>query len=183
MFTVRLNINRYTNERIKKHFMNLEVGSVLKGKVTGIAKFGAFVTLAPNVSGLVHISEVSNTYVNNIEDYLTVGQEVTVKVISIDGNNRINLSIKQAQENSGERRERTAPNRPQRREQRQNSSNYKSSESAAASTAAPVEATVGKSGDQAFEESLKRFLQESDSKISESGRYDRQRSTRRNGRH
>ena len=71
--------------------MDLEVGSILTGKVTGITKFGAFVTIAPGKSGLVHISEIANTYVNDIHEHLTDGQEVKVKVISIDPNGRINL--------------------------------------------------------------------------------------------
>ena len=56
--------------------MGLEVGAVVEGKVTGITKFGAFVALPEGRSGLVHISEVANTYVNEVGDYLTVGQTV-----------------------------------------------------------------------------------------------------------
>ena len=168
--------------------MNLEVGSVLKGKVTGIAKFGAFVTLAPNVSGLVHISEVANTFVNNIEDFLTVGQEVDVKVLSVDGNKRINLSIKQAAPDSGGRGSGRQDNPRRTAQPRQSATETKP----AADTAKPAvtspaamtgESTLPKSGNQAFEDSLKKFLQEADSKISESGRYERQRGSRkRNGR-
>ena len=76
--------------------MGFEVGSILEGKVSGITKFGAFVTLPENRSGLVHISEIAYSYVNDVHDHLTEGQTVTVKVIGIDENNRINLSIKQA---------------------------------------------------------------------------------------
>ena len=75
--------------------MGFEVGSVLEGKVTGITKFGAFVSLPGNRSGLVHISEIAYSYVNDVHEHLTEGQTVTVKVIGIDENNRINLSIKQ----------------------------------------------------------------------------------------
>ncbi|MGN1132542.1 MAG: S1 RNA-binding domain-containing protein, partial [Ruminococcus sp.] len=73
--------------------MALEVGSVLTGKVTGVMKFGAFVALPENKSGMVHISEISHEYVNDINDAVKVGDEVTVKVISID-NGKISLSIK-----------------------------------------------------------------------------------------
>ncbi|MBR6259744.1 MAG: S1 RNA-binding domain-containing protein, partial [Oscillospiraceae bacterium] len=76
--------------------MDLEVGSILTGKVTGITKFGAFITLAPGRSGLVHISEIANTYVSDVSDFLSEGQEVKVKVLSIDEAGRINLSVKQA---------------------------------------------------------------------------------------
>ena len=73
--------------------MNLEVGSILTGKVTGIAKFGAFVALDGGGSGLVHISEVANAYINSVEEYLSVGQTVKVKVIAIDDAGRINLVV------------------------------------------------------------------------------------------
>ena len=76
--------------------MEFGVGSILEGKVTGITKFGAFVSLPENKSGLVHISEIAYSYVNDVKDYLKEGQEVKVKVIGIDENGRINLSIKKA---------------------------------------------------------------------------------------
>lgn len=75
--------------------MELEIGAILEGKVTGITKFGAFVALPGGRSGLVHISEVAYSYVSDVSEFLTVGQEVKIKVINIDENNRINLSIKQ----------------------------------------------------------------------------------------
>ncbi|MBR1845408.1 MAG: S1 RNA-binding domain-containing protein [Oscillospiraceae bacterium] len=74
--------------------MELEVGSILDGKVTGITKFGAFVALPGGRSGLVHISEIAYTYVSDVNELLSVGQEVKVKLIGIDDNGRINLSIK-----------------------------------------------------------------------------------------
>ena len=76
--------------------MEFGVGSILEGKVTGITKFGAFVSLPENKSGLVHISEIAYSYVNDVAEHLSVGQEVKVKVIGIDENGRINLSIKKA---------------------------------------------------------------------------------------
>ncbi len=75
--------------------MELENGTILEGKVTGITKFGAFVSLPGGRSGLVHISEVAYSYVNDVNEFLKVGDDVKVKVINIDDNNRINLSIKQ----------------------------------------------------------------------------------------
>ena len=76
--------------------MEFGVGSILDGKVTGITKFGAFVALPEGKSGLVHISEIAYSYVNQVSDHLKEGQEVKVKVIGIDENGRINLSIKKA---------------------------------------------------------------------------------------
>jgi len=76
--------------------MEFGVGSIVSGKVTGITKFGAFVSLPEGRSGLVHISEIAFTYVNDVKDHLKEGQEVKVKVIGIDDNGRINLSIKKA---------------------------------------------------------------------------------------
>lgn len=74
--------------------MSIEVGNKLKGKVTGIKKFGAFVELPEGKSGLVHISEVADNYVENVEEHLTVGDEVDVKVLSIADDGKISLSIK-----------------------------------------------------------------------------------------
>ena len=74
--------------------MELQVGMILEGRVVSITKFGAFVELEPGRSGLVHISEVSYTFVNDIHDVLTEGQTVKVKVIGIDPNGRISLSVK-----------------------------------------------------------------------------------------
>ena len=76
--------------------MQLEVGSVHEGKVTGITKFGAFVELADGVTGMVHISEVADTFVSEIRDHLTEGQTVKVKVLSVGADAKIALSIKKA---------------------------------------------------------------------------------------
>jgi S1 RNA binding domain protein len=94
--------------------MSIEVGSKLTGKVTGITNFGAFVLLPGGVTGLVHISEVSNEYVRDIHDHLQVNQEVMIKVINVDRDGKIGLSIRQADDSapavrphsSGERVER-----------------------------------------------------------------------------
>lgn len=73
----------------------LEVGAVVSGKITGIAKFGAFVEIAPKKTGLVHISEISNDFVKNISDYFSEGQIVDVKILNINESGKIELSIKQ----------------------------------------------------------------------------------------
>lgn len=77
--------------------MALEIGSIVEGTVTGIAKFGAFVELPDKKVGLVHISEVANEYVNDVNDYLKVHDKVKVKVLSVDDKGKIALSIKQTQ--------------------------------------------------------------------------------------
>ena len=75
--------------------MSIEVGMVLEGKVSGITKFGAFVDLPDGSTGMVHISEVAPTFVNEINDFVKIGQTVNVKVLSVE-NGKISLSIKQA---------------------------------------------------------------------------------------
>ncbi|UBH08543.1 S1 domain-containing RNA-binding protein [Macrococcus armenti] len=78
--------------------MSIEVGSKLKGKVTGVKNFGAFVELPEGKSGLVHISEVADSYVENVADHLKVGDEVEVKVLTIGDDGKISLSIKKAKD-------------------------------------------------------------------------------------
>jgi S1 RNA binding domain protein len=78
--------------------MSIEVGSKLQGKVTGITKFGAFVELPNGSTGLVHISEVADNYVKDINDHLKVGDQVEVKVINVEKDGKIGLSIKKAKD-------------------------------------------------------------------------------------
>ena len=75
--------------------MAIEVGTILEGKVSGITKFGAFVDLEEGKTGMVHISEVAPTFINEISDYVKVGQIVKVKILAID-DGKIKLSMKQA---------------------------------------------------------------------------------------
>src|SRR5690554_1592788 len=75
--------------------MSIEVGSIIEGKVTGITKFGAFVELPSGDTGLVHISEVANTYVKDISSFLKPDDTVKVKVIKVGDDGKIGLSIKQ----------------------------------------------------------------------------------------
>lgn len=76
--------------------MQPETGKIYEGKVTGITKFGAFVEIEGGATGMVHISEVANTFVNEIKDHLTEGQAVKVKVLSVSEEGKISLSIKKA---------------------------------------------------------------------------------------
>lgn len=77
--------------------MPVLVGSVVEGTVTGITNFGAFIQLPEGKTGLVHISEISHDYVNNVSDYLKKDQAVKVKVLSISDEGKISLSIRQAE--------------------------------------------------------------------------------------
>src|SRR5690606_30726396 len=79
-------------------FMSIEVGSKLQGKVTGITNFGAFIELDKGKTGLVHISEVADNYVKDINDHLKVGEQVEVKVINVEQDGKIGLSIKKAKD-------------------------------------------------------------------------------------
>ncbi len=144
--------------------MDLKVGQILDGKVTGITKFGAFVSLEGGKSGLVHISEIANSYVSDINDHLTVGQEVKVKLIGIDDTGRINLSIKQAEAKPKNNTAPRKPYAPRTQEQRE-------PEKAGRSQA-----------DMSFEDRLKQFMQDSDSKISGLKQYSDKKSSRRRGR-
>lgn len=100
-------------------FMSIEVGSKLQGKVTGITNFGAFVELPGGSTGLVHISEVADNYVKDINDFLKVGETVEVKVINIEDNGKIGLSIKQAKERRPERENRRPRTRNNHRRNKQ----------------------------------------------------------------
>ncbi|MDP4183315.1 MAG: S1 RNA-binding domain-containing protein [Bacillota bacterium] len=78
--------------------MLVEVGKIVEGKVSGITSFGAFIQLPEGKTGLVHISEVAEEYVKDIKSHLKDNQVVMVKIISVDKNGKISLSIKKAQE-------------------------------------------------------------------------------------
>lgn len=88
--------------------MALSVGNIINGKVTGITNFGAFVETEDGSRGMIHISEISRSYVENIKSVLKVGQPVTAKVISISGDGKIALSMKQLEQGD-------APQKPPRK--------------------------------------------------------------------
>ena len=146
--------------------MQPEVGAVLEGKVSGVTKFGAFVNLPGGKSGLVHISEIANTFVSDVAQYVSVGQTVKVKVIGINGD-KINLSIKKAEEKEEASRRRAPQQRPVQPRQQPKP------QQPAGQITAPTE-------DQAFEDKLKQFMKDSDSRIADNRMYaDRGRSRRR----
>jgi S1 RNA binding domain protein len=145
--------------------MELTTGTILEGKVKSITNFGAFISLPENKTGLVHISEVANTYVSDIRQHLTENQEVKVMVIGTEGN-KVNLSIKRLEEKQP-REARPAPRRED-----SGARSYRS---------APTPPPAPKTADQLFEEKLKQFMSESDNKISSIRQYSdhRTRSRRR----
>lgn len=132
--------------------MEPQVGSIVEGKVTGITKFGAFVTLEGGRSGLVHISEIANTFVNEVRDYLQEGQSVRVLVLSAE-NGKLNLSIKRTQPRPAAR---PAPPRQPRPEP-----------AAPRPVSRPEAASLPPSGDRAFEDKLKQFLSSSEGKMAD----------------
>ena len=75
----------------------IEVGQIYEGKVVRIMNFGAFVELAPNKDGMIHISKLANERVEKVEDVVNIGDVVRVKVLEVDKMGRINLSLKDAQ--------------------------------------------------------------------------------------
>jgi S1 RNA binding domain protein len=192
-----------------EHIMELTVGAVLEGKIKSITNFGAFVSLPENKTGMVHISEVANAYVSDIRQHLTEGQDVKVMVIGTE-NGKINLSIKRLEpkpqrENNGfqrregngnfQRREGGYQNREggnfQRREggyQNREGGNFQPRENGGYQNRdnrpqrAPVQPAAPKTADQLFEEKLKAFMTESDSKLSGMRQYADQRGrSRRRG--
>jgi S1 RNA binding domain protein len=122
--------------------MHLEVGAVLEGKVASITKFGAFISLPEGKSGLVHISEIANSFVNDVREYISEGQTVKVKVLNIGPDGKINLSIKKAERQSSLR-----------------------------DSSAPKQTDEETVKNTSFEDKLKQFLLESDSKISKNRLY------------
>jgi len=131
--------------------MELTVGAILEGKVKTITNFGAFISLPENKTGMVHISEVANAYVSDIRQHLTEGQDVKVQVIGLE-NGKVNLSIK----------------RLEAKPQFSPKPNFRSNPAPSNSRPqhAPTPPPAPKTADQLFEEKLKAFMSESDSKIS-----------------
>lgn len=140
--------------------MQLEVGAIVDGVVSGLTGFGAFVTLEDGKSGMVHISEVSSSYVKEIKDFLTEGQQVKVKVISISDDGKIGLSIRKAVE--GDEPVQRKPRAPRKPDVWQGQQSQPASNS--------------------FEDMMARFKKESDEKMSAFKKTDSRRSgSRRSG--
>lgn len=138
--------------------MSAEEGQILTGKITGITKFGAFVDLPEGETGMVHISEVSDAFVKEISDFVKVGDEIQVKVISVGADKKISLSIKQASPDY----QKAKPRRefkPKR---------FDNSQKADASAGSPGSYVwTPKKDDLSFEEMMNKFKQSSEEKMSD----------------
>ena len=139
----------------------IETGNVVEGKVTRITDFGAFVELEDNKSGLIHISEVADVYVRNVRDFLSEGDVVRAKVISIDERGKIALSIKKLQNENAEASARSS--RPPVQRGRDRNDNRRQPRQLSAS----------------FEERLSKFMKESDEKLAD---WKRKTDSKRGGR-
>lgn len=134
--------------------MAVEVGSVVEGKVVSVMPFGAFVSLADGQSGLVHISEVSLDYVEKVSDHLKVGDAVKAKVVKIDENGRISLSIKRLML---EEKKKNAPSKK----------NFRQTKPIGNMPPADIDwqALNSRSSDMSFEDKLSKFKSDSDEKM------------------
>ena len=131
--------------------MAIEVGSVVEGVVTGITNFGAFVELPEGKTGLIHISEVADVYVNDVHDFLKERDSVKVKVLTVDDRGKIGLSIKALQDMPAvPAQPAAAPARPPRapRDMRRT-------------------AASRQMGSPSFEDKLSRFLKDSDERLTD----------------
>jgi len=161
--------------------MELTVGTILEGKIKTITNFGAFVALPENKTGMVHISEVANTYVSDIRAHLTEGQDVKVVVIGNE-NGKINLSIKRLEPKPvRENGNRTGGNfrNPGAAAPRREGGYQNQNQNRPQRPAAPVQPAAPKTADQLFEEKLKAFMSESDTKLSSMRADHRTKSRRR----
>ena len=140
----------------------LEVGAIFEGKVTGITKFGAFVDLGNGKTGMVHISEVAPVFVKEIRDFVTEGQTVKVKIIGINEDGKISLSMKKADENG--------------RPPRQNNYHRREASAPVQSPARPGDYEWrARENSGSFEDMMSRFKQMSDEKISDLKRAENKR--------
>ena len=132
--------------------MQLEVGQLVEGKITGITSFGVFVELQEGKTGMVHISEVAQTYVSDIREHVKEGDIVKMKVLTIGDNGKISLSIKKAMEP-----EKRQPKNEFRRESRPEPKGIDPS----------YTWTPKKSESTSFEDMMNKFKQTSDEKFSD----------------
>ena len=140
--------------------MGYEPGTVWEGTVRSITSFGAFVDLPEGKSGLVHISEVASTYVSDIRQFLTEGQNIKVRIMNVDEKGRLSLSIRQAEAPAGRSIKREEPRRADRVRQ---------------PDAMPRQAAArsgGREEPDSFEEKLKHFMADSNSRISGVRQYE-----------
>lgn len=137
--------------------MALDVGSIVEGRVSGIAKFGAFVDLPEKKVGLVHISEISDAYVNDVNEFLKVRDVVRVKIISVDAKGKIALSMKQAKAEEQKETKETVPAPVEKREAERAPVRDMPRKPAYGAGRKPMSGS--------FEDKLSRFLKDSDERL------------------
>lgn len=148
--------------------MQLEIGKIYNGKVKGITQYGAFVEIESGCTGMVHISEIANTYVSEIREHLTENQEVRVKVIGINEAGKVSLSIKKAVDNPPPQQN----NRPRRQDNGGSQNRSKPNVWEPKKQTPPSEMT--------FEDMMSRFKQSSEERMCDIKRStDRKNGTRR----
>ncbi len=136
--------------------MQLTVGDIVEGKITAVKDYGVFVDLGEGKSGMVHISEIAQTYVSEIRDFVKENDTVKLKILSVGDDGKISLSIKQAQPKE------TGSPRPERREKKP----YVPKAPAPAPDGSYVW-TAKKSESTSFEDMMSKFKATSDEKFSD----------------
>lgn len=149
--------------------MQLEIGKIYNGTVKAITQYGAFVDVEGGGSGMIHISEIANTYVNDIHEFLTEGQEIRVKVIGINEAGKVSLSLKKAQEDDGTAQKTESAGGQQNKQRRDKPQRSKPNIWEPKKTIPQSEMT--------FEDMMSHFKQTSEERIGEGKR----RTDRRNG--
>ena len=153
--------------------MSLEVGNKVEGKITGLAKFGAFIDLGNNKTGLVHISEVSDKFVEDINDELNVGQVVTVEVLTIGDDGKIALSMRAREKEALEKKSAPRPSRPQSSSNTSSSSRPQSArphsgrpQGGRPQNARPQGNNFNRRGSNDFDSLMDDFLKDSETRLS-----------------
>ncbi len=141
--------------------MQLQVGDIVEGKVTGVTNFGAFVDIGDGKTGMVHVSEVSNTYVKDINEFIKVGETVKAAVLTIDEKGKISLSIKKLLPPPERQQKFEAGSRAPRRQ-------FAPRQPKPAFNGVPEVVDWGaKSADLSFEEMMSKYKQRSEERISD----------------
>ena len=143
--------------------MSIEVGNVIPGKVTGITNFGVFVDLGDRKTGLVHISEVSDSYIQDIKEVLKVGDEVKVMTIADDG--KISLSIRRAVDKPKEDTEDKSKNKKTFTPRNQDSQDFKKNRFAGKSASPYEKKSPSQSKATDFDSLMSSFLKDSEDRL------------------
>ena len=145
--------------------MSIEVGNVIPGKVTGITNFGVFVDLGDRKTGLVHISEVSDSYIQDIKEVLKVGDEVKVKVMTIVDDGKISLSIRRAVDKPKEDTEDKSKNKKTFTPRNQDSQDFKKNRFAGKSASPYEKKSPSQSKATDFDSLMSSFLKDSEDRL------------------